>query len=396
MTMRLRPAGLVVALVVITACASGGALTTTEPTTTGAPTTGPPSTTTVATTMPTTTTVLDSADPSPELTKPPSEAMITELLNGFLAARIAGDGAQEYLYVPEEHIPLLYATTAGDPYERAEFEPVPGIQWPYGFRAFLVRLFAGDTVVEQLFFSPHDDPEYFPADGRLRLEYPSDGFGTHIAPNSEDGQPVAVPVDFFDGEMTLRAAHPWIFVDYPFGAFGRMVPEGPIGPTTDGGQRIDWDEFRVMADPAAGGTGCQTSSPADAEALAESIRSYPGLEATPPVAVSVGGAEDLMMDMVIAAGATIRVAVDEQYNLCRNELLSSILDQGVGSSMTVLNEGVMSGQATGERMRLYLVDMPEESSVRTMALAITAPESRFERVVETAAPIVDSLEFHAP
>ena len=64
--------------------------------------------------------------------------------------------------------------------------------------------------------------------------------------------------------------------------------------------------------------------------------------------------------------------------------------------MTVLNEGVMSGQATGERMRLYLVDMPEESSMRTMAIAITAPESRFERAVETAAPIVDSLEFHAP
>jgi hypothetical protein len=346
--------------------------------------------------MPTTTTVLDSADPSPELTKPPSEAMITELLNGFLAARIAGDGAQEYLYVPEEHIPLLYATTAGDPYEEAEFEPVPDIEWPYGFRAFRVRLIAGDTVVEQLFFMPHDDPIQFPADGRLGLEYDPHGFGTHIAPITEGGQPVAVPVEFFDGEMTMHAAHPWIFVDYPFGAFGRMVPEGQVGPTTDGGERIDWDEFRVMADPAVGGTGCQTARPSDAEALAESIRSYPGLEATPPVAVSVGGAETVIMDMAIAAGATIRVAVDEQYNLCPNELLNPILDQGDGSSMTVLNEGVMSGQATGERMRLYLVDMPEESSVRTMAIAITAPESRFERVVEAATPVVESVEFHAP
>ncbi len=336
-------------------------------------------------------------NPSGPTTSPPSEAKIAELLNGFLEARVAGEGAQQYLYVPEEDIPLLYATTSGAPYEQAEFEPVPDIEWPYGFMAFKVRMFAGDTVVEQLFFMPHDDPIQFPADGRLGLEYEQDGFGTDIAPTTEDGQPVAVPVDFFDGEMTMQAAHPWIFVDYPFGPLGRMVPEGPdVLPTTDGGERIDWDEFRVMADPTAGGTGCQTASPADAEALAESIRSNPDLEATAPVAVSVGGAEALMMDVVIAAGATIRVAVDEQFNLCANELLNPILDQGVGSSMTVVNDGVMSGQATGERMRLYLFDMPEESSMRTMAIAIIAPESRFERAVNTAAPIVDSFEFHAP
>ncbi len=92
-------------------------------------------------------------DRGPESTTPPSEAEITELLNGFLEARVAGEGAQQYLNVPEEDIPLLYATTSGAPYERAEFEPVRGIEWPYGVRAFKVRLFAGDTVVEQLFFT---------------------------------------------------------------------------------------------------------------------------------------------------------------------------------------------------------------------------------------------------
>jgi hypothetical protein len=336
----------------------------------------------------------DSANPSPELTKPPSEAEINELLNGFLAARIAGEGAQEYLN--QEEVPLLYATTSGDPYEQAEFEPVTGIEWPYGFRAFRVRLFAGDTVVEQLFFTPHADPIQFPADGRLELEYEPHGFGTHIAPLTEGGQPVAVPVDFFDGQVTMHAAHPWIFVDYPFGPFGRMVPEGLVEPTTDGGQRHDWDEFRVMADAVAGGTGCQAASRADAGALAESIRPYPGLEATITATVSVGGAEALMMDVVIPAETTVGVAVDEQYNLCANELLSPILDQGEGSSMTVVNEGVMSGQATGEWMRLYLFDMPDELSMRTMAIAITAPESRFERVVEAATPVVESVEFHAP
>ncbi len=330
-------------------------------------------------------------------TRVPSEVEVTELLNGFLEARIAGDGAHEYLNVPKEGIPLLYATTSGASYERAEFEPVVGIEWPYGFMAFKVRLFAGDTVVEQLFFTPHDDPIHFPADGRLGLEYDPHGFGTDIAPTTEDGQPVALPYSFFDGEVILHAAHPWVFRDYPFGPLGRLIPEGPgVRPTTDGGERADWDEFRVMADPAAGGTGCQTESPADAEALAESIRSYPGLEATAPVAVSAGGVEGLMMDVTIAAGRIMTVAVDEQHDLCANGLLNPILDQGVGSSMTVVTKGVMRGQASGERMRLYLFDMPEELSMRTMAIAIVSPESRFARAVEAAAPVVDSVEFHAP
>ena len=57
-----------------------------------------------------------------------------------------------------------------------------------------------------------------------------------------------------------------------------------------------------MADPALGRDGLSDRPiPADAEALAESIRSIPDLEATAPVAVSVGGAEGLMMDVVVAA-----------------------------------------------------------------------------------------------
>ena len=64
MTMRARRAGLVVALLVVTACTSGGASTSTETTatsapTTSAPTTRAPSTTTIPTTVPTPTTVLD-------------------------------------------------------------------------------------------------------------------------------------------------------------------------------------------------------------------------------------------------------------------------------------------------------------------------------------------------
>ena len=74
-------------------------------------------------------------------------------IDGFLAARIAGKGAQKYLSVPEKAIPLLYATTSGARYERANFGRVRGIKWPYGLTAFRVRLFAGATVVEQLLFT---------------------------------------------------------------------------------------------------------------------------------------------------------------------------------------------------------------------------------------------------
>jgi hypothetical protein len=320
----------------------------------------------------------------PEPTTPPADPEVTALLNGFLEARIAGEGAQQYQAVPEEEIPLLYATTSGAPYERAEFEPVRGIEWPHGWMAFKVRLFAGDTVVEQLFFTP--------ADGRLALEYQQDGYGTDIAPTTEDGQPVAVPYNFFDGEVTLRAAHPWVFHAAGLNRFFDLIPEGPgVGPTTDGGQRIDWDHLVLMADPAPVGTACLAApGPADAEALAESIRSDPDLEATAPLAVSAGGAEALMMDVVIAAGGSVCDALPV-WNLGGDPGVVVVEDIGIGTV-----DRMALGLSTGDRMRLYLFDVPEGLSMRTLAVAIIGPVSRFERVVEAAWPVVDSIEFHTP
>ena len=46
-------------------------------------------------------------------------------------------------------------------------------------------------------------------------------------------------------------------------------------------------------------------------------------------------------------------------------------------------------------MRLYLLDLPG-GSTRTLTIAIVASGRDFERVVEAAAPILDSFEFHAP
>jgi hypothetical protein len=313
----------------------------------------------------------EGANRNPEPTNVLSDTEMTELLNGFLVARVAGEGAQQYLNVPEEDIPLLYATSSGRPFERTEFEQVRGTRWPYGWTAFKVRLFAGDTVVEQLLFSPRR--------GRIGLEYQPHGFGTDIAPTTEDGQPVAEAFDYFDGEVTLHAAHPWIFHDHWAG--GRLIPEGPdVRPTTDGGERNGWDTLMLMADPL--GTGCQAGTgPADAEALAEGIRSDPNLEATAPVAVRAGGGEALMMDVVVAAGASI----------CDFGILSPVIDRD--STIHESGYGPATGSATGDLMRLYLFDAPEGSTVRILAVAIIAPEASFERAVEAAALVVDSVEF---
>jgi hypothetical protein len=330
------------------------------------------------------------ASPSPEPTPAPADPEVTALLNGFLEARVAGNGAEQYLNAPEQEIPLLYATTSGAPYERAEFEQVRGIEWPYGFTAFKVRLFAGGTVVEQLFFTPPG--------GSRGLEYQWDGFGTDIAPTTEDGQPVAMPYNAFGGEATLQVAHPWVFYDYgQFGAmiFGRLIPEGPgVLPTTDGGQRGDWDELFVIADPALLGADCQAGpDPADAAALAESIRSDPDLGATAPVAVSVGGTDALMMDVKIAAEATICVPATSGGDTLQNAVLEPLFTYEPGASFTFVDERATKGPASGEWMRLYLLDVPQGLSMRILAIAIVAPESRFERAVEAAAPLLDTIEF---
>ena len=45
-------------------------------------------------------------------------------------------------------------------------------------------------------------------------------------------------------------------------------------------------------------------------------------------------------------------------------------------------------------MRLYLLDLPAGSTTRMLAIAIVAPEARFEDVLAAAAPLIESIEFH--
>ena len=96
-----------------------------------------------------------------EQAAPITDVEITAIVEAFLQARIAGQGAEQYLGSPDDlqhfETPLLYATSTDAPYERAEFEVEDGEiedQGPVGGAIGLkVRLFAegGQTVVEQTF-----------------------------------------------------------------------------------------------------------------------------------------------------------------------------------------------------------------------------------------------------
>jgi hypothetical protein len=138
------------------------------------------------------------------------------------------------------------------------------------------------------------------------------------------------------------------------------------------------------------------SGSGDAEALAREIRSddrppkqIPALEATAPVAVSLGGVDALQMDVTAAPGA-IHCSKWGDYPAA-----PMVLAQAGPSRGAVLEEG--------SRMRLYLIDTPWRDeqwgypgSRQVVAVWVVAPEKRFQHVLEAAQPILESIEFHAP
>jgi hypothetical protein len=173
-----------------------------------------------------------------------------------------------------------------------------------------------------------------------------------------------VPYEFLDGEVTFDAAPPW---DHSFAGFH-------FSPTMTT-LLLDTNDERlvVLADPRPIETGCvKGPTPRDAEALARRIRSDQDLEATEPISVRIAGSEALQMDVVAATSG----------NLCD--------EVGVPE---VVAGGTATGLEPGQRMRLSLLDYPG-GSARILAIAIIAMEARFERVLEAAAPIVESFQFH--
>jgi hypothetical protein len=211
---------------------------------------------------------------------------------------------------------------------------------------------------------------------------------------AEDGEPVGArpthadppaptPVpernEFLGGEVTFVAASPWDYsvAGWDFLPDGLGIP-GPSTMATLVLERNSDERVAVLTDPLPVETGCEEGrAPADAAALAEAIRSDPDLEATEPRAVSVGGVEGLRMDVAAIQGASV----------CDME----------GWPQVMVPPGLDDGSSHfgieipfGHRMRLFLLDLPA-GSARMLAIAISAPEARFESVVEAAAPILNSM-----
>lgn len=291
---------------------------------------------------------------------PPSDAEVSALLDAFLRARAEGEGAEQYLLrepdassVEDTEVPLLYATTTGAAYEQYGMELSHGPVWPTGWREFKVRLVATDeTVVEQYFHVVRNDE-------RLGLVY---GHASDGVPTTENGEPVPVLYRLLDGQVAFMAAPPWsgVIEEHTHASLSR----GEIGSASQ------FTMFTVVADPGTA-NGCEIGTPAvDAEALLLSVRSAADLEVTDPVATSVGGLDAMQVDVV------------GLREVREGECVPPVVER------LVISRDV--------RMRLYLLDLPAGLSARTMVIAIVAHDSLFEHVVEAAAPVLGSFEFHAP
>jgi hypothetical protein len=310
-----------------------------------------------------------------EQVAPPSDAEVTELLQAFLEARVAGEGAERFVHRhldgwDDQEVPIMYATTDGSPYERYEIDRRQGPVWPTGWIEFRVHLFAEDgTEVEQTFVVVRQE------DGRLGLMY-GVPFETIDLPTIEDGQPIPVPYRFLDGEVTFEVVtpDPWAWDEPWDGGTGDL--------STFMLFFLGRSSMMIMADPLPVDAGCEPGpAPADAEALARSIASNPDVDATAPVAVRVGGVDALRIDVAFGVGAG-----------CGELGLGPAVVEGTGYL------------ASGGQMRLYLLDLPHGMSAQILGIAIAGLEDGlpcndpgeicFQHVIEAAAPTLDSFEFH--
>lgn len=222
-----------------------------------------------------------------------------------------------------------------------------------------------EDQLRDLTFSPdHDDTLADSLGGTWRR-------AATAAAATERGEPSATPYAFFDGEVTASAAAPW------------QVNIWAVSALSPGSNTSD-ERVQFAMDPFPAATGCtQGPAAADAAALATAVLSDPDLDAADPTAATIAGVDGIQMDVTLAPDAT------------------TCADAGPGRGLVLTKPSqVISPFADAlllgpdDRMRLYLIDLPAESGGRVLAVAITAGQTRFDAVVDAAAPIIDSIELH--
>jgi hypothetical protein len=195
-------------------------------------------------------------------------------------------------------------------------------------------------VVEQEIDSHWDGGRSVGIQGGLALD------GT----TTENGRPVPMPFEKFDGEVT-----------YSSPSDNSMV----IGDEEEPSGLIDF------TDPTDFWSKCGRGPvPADAAAFARAVIADSNFETTAPVAARVGGVEALAIDVALSPAGRVCFA----YRSDSQRWIHAL--------------------EPGKRLRLFLVDLPEGMSMRTLTITVMAPEESFEEVIEEADPIIDSIEFH--
>ena len=202
-----------------------------------------------------------------------------------------------------------------------------------------------------------------------------------VIDDSADNPTLSGHVETFsilNGDVTFSVAPPW--GDHPEAHIDRRVffLIGP-GHTSGGGPPTPQAEITIFVNPLAAEAGCGSQRvPPSADALVQAIRSNPDLETTAPVTGRVGRLDALQLDVVVAPGASIGPC-------------------GAADTDIVYVPGrPWGGVGPGDLGRIYVLDLPE-GSARTLAILITAPDADlFQEAMDTAAPILESFEFHAP
>ena len=290
-------------------------------------------------------------------------AQAAQRMDQFLAARIAGTGADGLVTVEGDasvDVPLLYTTTSGAPYERFEIVRVEGPQWPRGDMTFIVRLYANHdaTVVQQ----------------RIAW-YPDTGLSLDANSTTENGRPTSLAYTSDDGEVTVSA---------PSATWNAWLP-GKAGDVWFGGLWQPGDDLGTgspsigLVDPVAYDAWCMAnggspllSAPADAASIAQQLLADPNFEATAPVAARIGGLDAVSMDVALAPGG-----------------------RACGIWGIEISRWIHELQGNPElRMRLFLVDLPDGMSVKTLAITVKAPKDQFDAYLAETAPIIESIEFH--
>jgi hypothetical protein len=289
-----------------------------------------------------------------EQVMPPTEDEIRTFVHGFLEARVAGSGAEEYLDTTAS-VPLLYSTIEGASYDRAEIASLEwGPLWPDGSSRVIVNLFAGDSRVAQPFV-------VWPGDIGLRLEY-------LVGDTTQDGLPAPDRFGILGGRVTFDVASPW---HSPWMA---GIIEGDESILLLDGQTL------VVLSDAAVPEGCTAGRLASVNELVHALQNDPDLEIVDVVRTELGGVEAVRLDG--------RPAADAQR--CAGAQF-----EGTPVLMAHQRDGGQIhpfGVRQGHRLRLYLLDLPGEPA-RVLTVLLTGPEETFDDLLEAAAPILGSIRF---